>query len=66
MKKLDVKTYITLLIATALVFFVGLLMFRLEMDKEIGLMFFTAFTNITTAVTTYFFTRKAPDSVHKE
>jgi membrane protein YqaA with SNARE-associated domain len=66
MKKIDVKTYLTFLAVTALVFFVGVLLFRLDADKEIALMFFTAFTNLITAVTTYFFTRKAPDSVHKE
>jgi len=68
MKKLDVKTVITfgvlltLCISTLIVVIADVLGKDLEITDAV----ITLFTNATTAVITYFFTRKSIDSEHKK
>ena len=65
-KKLDVKAYITFIMITSLVVFVGYILIKVEITADIALLFFTVFTNVITAVITYFFTRKNSNSIHNE
>ncbi len=58
----DVKSYVTILFATALVVLLFIAVFKGENIFETV---FLLFTNLCTAVFTYFFTRKK-DSTNKE
>lgn len=58
----DVKSYVTILFATALVALLFIAVFKSENIFETV---FLLFTNLCTAVFTYFFTRKK-DSTNKE
>ena len=58
----DVKSYVTILFATALVALLFIAVFKCENIFETV---FLLFTNLCTAVFTYFFTRKK-DSTNKE
>lgn len=58
----DVKSYVTILFATALVALLFIAVFK---DENIFETVFLLFTNLCTAVFTYFFTRKK-DSTNKE
>lgn len=56
MKKLDVKSFVTILFAVALV---GLLFIAVFKSESLFEMVFLLFTNLCTAVFTYFFTKKS-------
>lgn len=55
----DVKSYVTILFATALVALLFIAVFKSETIFE---SIFLLFTNLCTAVFTYFFTKKSKDT----
>jgi accessory gene regulator protein AgrB len=61
-----VKTILTILSIVSLIVFVGYIMYKIELNNDIALLFFGAFISLVNQITSYFFTRKSADSVHKE
>lgn len=65
-KTFCLKNIVTLISITALIFFVGYILFKIKMDKEIALLFFGSFISSINMIMVYYFTRKASDSIHNE
>lgn len=59
----EVKSFVTILFAIALVVLLFIAVFRSETIFDTV---FLLFTNLATAVFTYFFTRKSSDSINKD
>lgn len=65
-KKLDLKSILTLIAVISLVVFVGYILLKLNIDKEIAMLFFGVFTVLINKITDYYFTRKSSEDKEKE
>lgn len=66
MKKVDLKTILTITTIVALILFCAYILWKIEVDKDIALLFFGAFIALINQITNYFYTRKSADSEHKK
>lgn len=58
LKNLDLKSALTLLAVLSLILFVAYILWNLQIDKEIAMLFFGVFTVLIQKITDYYFTRK--------
>ena len=64
--KIDTKTIITVMSVGAMLFFIGYILYQIELTTDIALMFFGAFIGAFSTILNYFFTRKSHDSTHNK
>ena len=58
MKKTDLKSKLTILIITALIVYIGYILFKIEITTEIAVMFISAFIVLANNIANYYFNRK--------
>lgn len=66
MKNLDLKSILTIITTLALIGFVTLVLFKIEITSEIAVMFISTFTIFGTKMSDYYFNRDKNKTEKKE